>query len=118
MLPSKRKIQSIVSSVNISQVLNKTFQKVKNSQQKNAFLIVDEVKIRPTVAFSGGVLNGMANNDPDSKVTSMLCVMLKCLHGGPSVMVSVTPVHKLTFEYQFNVVKEAAGIVETSGGLF
>ena len=48
----------------------------------------------------------------------MLCVMLKCLHGGPSVMVSVTPVHKLTFEYQFNVVKEAAGIVETSGGLF
>ena len=116
-LPSKRKMQSIVSSVNISQVLNKTFQKVKNSQQKNAFLIVDEVKIRPTVAFSGGVLNGMAKNDPDSKATSMLCVMLKCLHGGPSVMVSVTPVHKLTSEYQFNVVKEAAGLVETSGGI-
>jgi len=116
-LPSNRKLQSIVSSVNIAQVLDETFQKIKSSQQKNAFLIVDEVKIRPTVAFSGGVLNGMAKNDPDSKATSMLRVMLKCLHGGPSVMVSVTPVHKLTSEFQFNIVKEAAVLVENSGGI-
>ena len=116
-LPSKRKLQSVVSSVNIDQVLKKTLQKVKNDQQKNAFLIIDEVKIRPTVAFSGGILNGMAKNDPDSKATSMLCVMLKCLHGGPSVMVSVTPVHKLTSKYQFDVVKEAAVLVEKSGGI-
>jgi hypothetical protein len=116
-LPSKRKLRSVVYSVNIDQVLIKTFQKVKNDQQKNAFLIVDEVKIRPTVAFSGGVLNGVAKNDPDSKATSMLCVMLKCLHGGPSVMVSVTPVHKLTSKYQFDVVKEAAVLVEKSGGI-
>ena len=116
-LPSKRKLQSIVSSVNIDQILKKTLQKVKNDQQRNAFLIVDEVKIRPTVAFSGGVLNGVAKNDPDSKATAMLCVMLKCLHGGPSVMVSVTPVHKLTAKYQFDVVKEAAALVEKSGGI-
>lgn len=75
------------------------------------------MKIRPTVAYSGGVLNGMAKNDPDSKATSMLCVMMKCLHGGPSVMVSVIPVHKLTALYQFTVVKEAAAIVEMSGGI-
>ncbi len=33
---------------------------VHNSQQRNVFLLVDEVRIRPTVAFSGGVLNDMA----------------------------------------------------------
>ena len=116
-LSSKRKFQSSVSSVNINEVLNKTLQKVDNDQQKNAFLLIDEVKIRPTVAFSGGVLNGLAKNDPDSKTTSMLWVMLKCLHGGPSVMISITPVHRLTSKYQFGVVKEAAVLVEKSGGV-
>ena len=65
-LPSKRKLQAIISSVNIDDVMNKTFQKLKKNQQKNVFLLVDEVKIRPTVSFGGGVLNGMAVNDPDS----------------------------------------------------
>ena len=54
-LPSKRKLQSIISSTNISKVLDKTFQKIKCEEQKQCLLIVDEVKIRPTVAYSGGL---------------------------------------------------------------
>ena len=46
-------------------------------------------------------------------LTPML--MLKWLHGGPSVMISITPVHKLTADYQFNVVKDAAENVENVG---
>ena len=55
-LPSKRKLQAIVNSTDIDDVLNKTFDAVK-AVQKNVMLLVDEVKIRPTVAFSGGELN-------------------------------------------------------------
>ena len=91
-LPNKRKVQAIISSVNLKEVLHKTFQKVNRPQQKTALLLVDEVKIRPTVAFSGGALSGMATNDPESKASSMLCVMVNSLHRGPSVMVSSTPV--------------------------
>lgn len=116
-LPSKRKLQSVISSVDIEHVLNKTFQKIKSDQQKHCLLLVDEVKIRPSVAYSGGFLSGKAKNEPTFKATSMLCVMLKCLHGGPSVMVSVTPVHNLKASYQFTVVKEAATLVEKSGGI-
>ena len=115
-LPSKRKVQSIVSATGVEQVLDKTFQKT-TAKQKYSFLIVDEVKIRPTVAFSSGVLNGFAKNNPDLKATSMLCVMLKCLHGGPSIMVSATPVAKLTAAYQFSVVQEVAAQVEKCGGI-
>ena len=115
-LPSKRKLQTIISSVNIRGLLSKTFYKIHKQQQKNVMLLVDEVKIRPSVAFSGGVLSGMAKNDPDAKATSMLCVMMKCLYRGPSVMVSVTPVHKSTADFQFSVVKDAATVVEQSGG--
>lgn len=116
-LPSKSKIQSIVSSTDVKNVLTKVFKKVDNDQQKNCFLIVDEVKIRPTVAYSGGVLSGMAKNSPDSKATSILGIMLKCLHGGPSVMISIIPVHKSTASYQFDVVKENAATVEKAGGV-
>ena len=115
-LPSKRKLQYITSSVDKDQVLRDTFDKVKRPQQKNVFLLVDEVQIRPTVAFSAGVLSGMAENKPDCKATSMLCVMMKSLHKGPSLMVSVTPVHKLTASYQFERVIEAAEAVENAGG--
>jgi len=114
-LPSKRKLQSIVSGTNMDSILEKTFSKT-NEQQKNVFLIVDEVKIRPTVAYSGGVLNGMARNQPDVEASSMLCVMMKCLHGGPSLTLSVTPVHKLTSSYQYQTVTEAAAVAERSGG--
>ena len=114
-LPNKRKVQAIISSVNLKEVLQKTFQKVNRPQQKTVLLLVDEVKIRPTVAFSGGSLSGMATNDPESKASSMLFVMVKSLHRGPSVMVSATPVHNMTAVDQFKIVKEATIVVEEAG---
>ena len=116
-LPSKRKLQAVISSVNVRDILSKTFARVQKPQQKNVVLLVDEMKIRPKVAFSRGVLSGMAKNDPNAKATSMFCVMSKCLHRGPSIMVSVTPVHKLTAAFQFEVVKQAAMVVEQAGGI-
>ncbi|KAF2356080.1 hypothetical protein FHG87_013159 [Trinorchestia longiramus] len=88
-LPCKRKQQYITSSINKDQVLRETFDKVQTLQLKNVFLLVDEVQIHPTVQFSGGVLSGMAENNRDYKVTSMLCVMRKSLHKGPSLMISL-----------------------------
>ena len=59
----------------------------------------------------------MSRNDPNTKATAMLGVMLKCLHGGPSVIISITPVHKLTSSYKFDIVKENAISVEMSYGI-
>ena len=47
----------------------------------------------------------------------MLCAMVKGLHGGTSLMISVTPVHKLTAAYQFDIIKKAAAKVENAGGI-
>ena len=116
-LPSKRKLQIVLSATGIDDILIKMFKKIECVQQKYCFLLVDEVKIRPTVAYSGGILSGMAKNNPESRASSMLCVMLRCLHGGPSIMLSVTPVHKLTAEYQYSVVIDVAKYVEKAGGI-
>ncbi|KAF2361669.1 hypothetical protein FHG87_007579 [Trinorchestia longiramus] len=54
-LPSKRKLQYITSSIDKDQVLRETLDKVQTLQQKNVFLLVDEVQIRPTVSISATV---------------------------------------------------------------
>ena len=58
----------------------------------------------------------MAKNNLNAKATSMLCVVSKCLHRGPSIMMSVTPVYKLTAAFQFKMVKQSAMVVEQAGG--
>ncbi|KAF2367523.1 hypothetical protein FHG87_001717 [Trinorchestia longiramus] len=78
------------SSIDKDQVLKETFDEVQTLQQENAFLLGDEVQIRPTVSFSGGLLSDMAKNNRDCKATSILCVMMKSLHKGPSLMISDT----------------------------
>ncbi|KAF2358904.1 hypothetical protein FHG87_010334 [Trinorchestia longiramus] len=55
-----------------TEVLRETFDKVQTLQQKNVFLLVDEVQIRPTVSISGGLLSGMTENNRDCKATSIL----------------------------------------------
>ena len=100
----------------VRDVLSKTFAKFQKPQQKNVVPLIDEMKILPTVAFSGSVLSGMAKNHSNAKATSMLCVMSKCLHRGPNIMMSVTPLHKLTTAFHFEVVKQTATVVEQAGG--
>ncbi|KAF2345470.1 hypothetical protein FHG87_023774 [Trinorchestia longiramus] len=88
-LPCKRKLQYITSSIDKNQVLRETFDKVQTLQLKNVFLLLDEVQIHPTVQFSGGVLSGMAENNRDCEATSILCFMMKSLYKGPSRLISV-----------------------------
>ncbi|KAF2359659.1 hypothetical protein FHG87_009584 [Trinorchestia longiramus] len=78
-LPCKRKLQCITSFIDKDQVLRETFDKVQALQLKNVFLLVDEVQIRPTVSFSGGLLSGMAESNRDCKATSILITkQLQC----------------------------------------
>ncbi|KAF2344122.1 hypothetical protein FHG87_025122 [Trinorchestia longiramus] len=56
-LPCKHKLQYITSSIDKDQVLRETFDKIQKLLQKNVFLLVDGVQIRPTVSISGGLLS-------------------------------------------------------------
>ena len=115
-LPSKRKLQLVTSSLELEPVLQKTFS-VVTEMQKNTLLLIDEVKIRPLLIYGGGYLSGVAANDKEQKATSMLCIMCMCLHRGPSIMISVIPVRRLSSDFQFEMVKKAAALIENSGGM-
>lgn len=113
-IPSRRRLQSVLSSVDTNTVISKSFSQV-NDQQKNCLLLLDEVKIRPSLLFSGGILCGQASNRPSEKASSMLCVMVRCLHGGPSFMLRIVPVCHLDAKYQFDIVKECAACLMDAG---
>ncbi|KAF2355515.1 hypothetical protein FHG87_013729 [Trinorchestia longiramus] len=89
-LPCKRKLQYITSSIDKDQVMRETFDKVQTLQQKNVFLLVDDIQICPTNSFFGGLLSSVAENNQDCKTTSILCVIMKSLQKGPSLMISDT----------------------------
>ena len=80
----------MISSVDKDQVLREAFDKVQSLKQKNVLLLVDEVQILPTVAFSCGLLSGMDESNPDCRATFILCVMMESLHKRPSLMISDT----------------------------
>ena len=61
------------------------FQKIQCFQQKQYLLLISEMEISPSIAYSG-VLSGMAKNKPEVKATSLLAIMVKCLHGGLSMI--------------------------------
>ena len=74
------------------------FQKIQCFQQKQCLLLINEMKIRPLIAYSG-VLSGMAKNKPEAKATSILAIMVKCLHGGLSMMMYIMSFRKLDAAY-------------------
>lgn len=45
----QRKLQTITSSVNVRELLIKTFGRIHKKKQKNVTLLMDKVKIKPTV---------------------------------------------------------------------
>ena len=75
------------------------FQKMQCFQQKQCLLLIDEMKIRPSIAYSSGVFSGMAKNKPEAKATSILAIMVKCLHGGLSMMMYIMSFRKLDAAY-------------------
>ena len=46
-------------------------QKMINPLQKNCLLIIDEIKIRPSIVYSGGILCGKAANDPNEQAVDI-----------------------------------------------
>ena len=45
----------------------------------------------------------------------MLGLMVRCLHGGPSFMLRIIPVHRLDSKFQFDIVKDCAACLMKSG---
>ena len=79
-------------------------------------LIVDEIHVLSSIAYSGGVLHGFAHNQCDQKATAMLGVMVKCLFGGKKFLAKIIPCKGLDSGFQNGVVTNVIDSLKKAHG--
>ena len=70
--------------------------KASTDCHKVCALLIDEVKVKPSLIYQGHGIIGYSEDFPEKEARSMLCIMSKCLHGGKSTIASMTPIHSLS----------------------
>ena len=88
----------------------------REDRQKACVLIIDEVYVKASLAYAGGVFQGMAENSPNEKATTVLAVMVKCVQGGGRFVARLVPCSKLTAAYQYEVVTMLIDTLERDCG--
>lgn len=115
-LPSPRKMRELKSNVTADSLINKVFATITMPQQKVCIILVDEVKIKPCLIYQGHGVFGYSEDSPAEKARSVLCVMVKCLHGGKSFVASLTPIFTLGASCMFEKILHVISAVHAVGG--
>lgn len=85
-------------------------------QQRIANKLVDEVKLKKAVRFSGGHMLGYAENSSYGLATSALVIELVCNHNGPKYIFRIYLTSRLNADQLKDVLLEAASAVVHCGG--
>jgi len=115
-LPSPRKMRELKSRVTADSLIYKVFKADTMPQQKVCIILVDEVKIKPCLIYQGHGVFGYSEDNPAERARSVLCVMVKCLHGGRSFIASLTPIFTLGASCMFEKVMHVIRAVHAVGG--
>jgi len=83
--------------------------------ERGCVLIVDEIYVKASISFRGGVIFGYAADDKSKKATTLLCIMVKCFFGGKKFVAKVIPCHALKAVFQFECVKDVILSLENCG---
>ena len=118
MLPSQRTLRNITSKVGkineekfVSNILSKL-----NDNQRLCNILVDEVYVKPSLQYHGGHLFGRAKNNPDMLASTVLAIMIKCLHGGPNFLLKMIPVAKMTAQFLYEQVTAVIDLISSLHG--
>ena len=83
------------------------------STEMKSFLLIDEVYVKPGYQYSGSVLHGGAEYNPNEKAKTIRALMVNFLFGGPKFLFKIHPVHKIDSDFLkrriFNVFKTTKG---------
>ena len=116
-LPSLRTLQNLTAKVShiSSGKLLKHFFKNQDERSRTCFMLIDEVYVRPSIQYHGGILFGKAENNQTALAKTLLAVMLKCIFSGAKILIRLIPVSNLIAEFQFDVVSAVCSEVAAAG---
>ena len=84
-----RKLTSKFSKLNEKEFVSNIFSNLDEKRRK-FIVLVDEVYVKPSLQYHGGHIFRKAANNPDALANTVLAIMIKCLNGGPHLLVKVT----------------------------
>jgi hypothetical protein len=84
--------------------------------QRNCSIIFDEVYIKPSLRYRGAHVIGRAVDQPGTRATTVLAILVKPLLGGPAFIARLIPVRSLNKEFLYNQLDTVVDIVHDCGG--
>lgn len=111
-LASDSTMRNVVSNVNVEKVMSGLLPTLSSPI---CMLIIDETKIRPRIIFANKTMTGQT--EAGEVATGVLGVMVKFLHGGPSVMVHLKPIVQNLAQDQFNICLPIIQQLESHGAI-
>ena len=84
-------------------------------EEKACTIIREEIYVKASISFTGGVLFGYAVDDPTKKAITLLAITVTCVFGGPKFLAKLIPCAGLKADFQFQCVQEVLLSLERSG---
>lgn len=109
-----RKITSLAKNVDDEVLFSSYFSK-QEDRSKWCTLILDEIYIKASITYQGGVLFGYAADHPGERATTLLCIMAKCFFTNKKFLVKVLPCHALNAQFLYQTVTTVISSLEKSG---
>ena len=96
------RLTSKVRNVDDDSYLRTMFENLKDQRQKTCILLLDEVYVKTTLQYHGGILFGKAMNNPSVLANTVLSLMIVTLFGGPKFLYKMLPARNLNANFLFN----------------
>lgn len=118
-LPSERTMRNLTSKaskLDDYEYIRRTFLNLDDERQRTCVIKIDEVYVKASLTYHGGVVFGSAQNRPDELANTMLVLMVHCLFGGPQLVGKAIPVKKLNSKFQYDQTQLLLQAIRDSGG--
>ncbi|GFO49402.1 transposable element p transposase [Plakobranchus ocellatus] len=77
--------------------------------------MLDEIYIKASLTYQGGVVFGYCVDQPDKFAATLLCIMVKCFFTSKKFLVKLLPCHALNAKFLFNCVQDVLASLGRSG---
>ena len=118
-LPSTRtltRLTSKVKSIDDNTYIKHIFANISDERQKNCILLLDEVYVKASLQYHGGIVFGKAVNNPNLLANTVLSFMIVSLFGGPKFLCRMLPVRGLDAHFVYEQANLILDAIKCAGG--
>ena len=110
------RLTSKVKSIDDNTYIKHIFANISDERQKNCILLLDEVYVKASLQYHGGIVFGKAVNNPNLQASTVLSFMIVSLFGGPKFLCRMLPVRGLDAHFVYEQTNLILDAIKCAGG--